>query len=133
MGHPILAPHASVALRLQGKLDRTLVVIAIAAALALAAVVPILANGADQVASTNRVIPAVQHQPQTPPGTRFDGGPDEGTRGIQPQTVAPGTRFDGGQDEGTRGPQSYSDASAQTSSSQPAPGPRVIPQGPGAR
>jgi hypothetical protein len=39
------------------------------------------------------------------PGTRFDGGPDEGTRGEfgTPRTLPPGTRFDGGPDEGTRG------------------------------
>jgi hypothetical protein len=80
-------------------------------------------------------------QPQTvAPGTRFDGGPDEGTRGIQPQTVAPGTRFDGGPDEGTRGPQASYESPLR--SYQPAPadsaedragGPRMIPQGPGAR
>jgi hypothetical protein len=48
------------------------------------------------------------------PGTRYDGGPDEGTRGIQsgsgvtvnvnPSTGLPGTRYDGGPDEGTRSP-----------------------------
>jgi hypothetical protein len=39
-------------------------------------------------------------------GIRYDGGPDEGTRGIVPagiaQTVS-GIRYDGGPDEGTRG------------------------------
>jgi hypothetical protein len=36
------------------------------------------------------------------PSTRFDGGPEEGTRGTAaPQT--PSTRFDGGPEEGTRG------------------------------
>ena len=43
-------------------------------------------------------------QQQLPPGTRFDGGPDEGTRGPIAAPPAPGTRFDGGPDEGTRGP-----------------------------
>jgi hypothetical protein len=49
------------------------------------------------------------------PGTRYDGGPDEGTRGIQrsgsaadvyvnPSTGLPGTRYDGGPEEGTRSP-----------------------------
>ena len=48
------------------------------------------------------------------PGTRYDGGPDEGTRGIRqsgsaaevyvnPSTGLPGTRYDGGPEEGTRG------------------------------
>jgi hypothetical protein len=38
------------------------------------------------------------------PGTRYDGGPEEGTRGLHAQTAAPGTRYDGGPDEGTSGP-----------------------------
>jgi hypothetical protein len=49
------------------------------------------------------------------PGTRYDGGPDEGTRGIRqsgsaaqayvnPSTGLPGTRYDGGPEEGSRGP-----------------------------
>jgi hypothetical protein len=38
------------------------------------------------------------------PGTRYDGGPEEGTRGaITSPPVAPGTRYDGGPEEGTRG------------------------------
>jgi hypothetical protein len=37
------------------------------------------------------------------PGTRYDGGPEEGTRGAITAPVAPGTRYDGGPDEGTRG------------------------------
>ena len=129
MGLPFPAPHASVAPRSPGKLDRTLVVVAIAALLALAAVVSVLDNGAGQVASTNRVIPAVQHQSQLPAGTRFDGGPDEGTRGlsVQPQQLPAGTRFDGGPDEGTRGPQQVDGVKEQIG------GPRMIPMGPGAR
>jgi hypothetical protein len=49
------------------------------------------------------------------PGTRYDGGPDEGTRGIRqsgsaaqvyvnPSTGLPGTRYDGGPEEGSRSP-----------------------------
>jgi hypothetical protein len=38
------------------------------------------------------------------PGTRYDGGPDEGTRGGITSPVAPGTRYDGGPDEGSRSP-----------------------------
>ena len=38
------------------------------------------------------------------PGTRFDGGPEEGTRGPAAVTNSPNTRFDGGPEEGTRGP-----------------------------
>jgi hypothetical protein len=45
---------------------------------------------------------AVQSPPA--PGARYDGGPEEGTRGALQSPVAPGTRYDGGPDEGTRGP-----------------------------
>ena len=49
------------------------------------------------------------------PGTRYDGGPDEGTRGIRqsgsaaqvhvnPSTGVAGTRYDGGPEEGSRSP-----------------------------
>jgi hypothetical protein len=35
--------------------------------------------------------------------TRYDGGPNEGTGGLHSQPVPDGTRYDGGPDEGTRG------------------------------
>ena len=50
------------------------------------------------------------------PGVRYDGGPDEGTRGASPPAVVTtadaldrnlvesSSRYDGGPDEGTRGP-----------------------------
>jgi hypothetical protein len=149
MGHPMPAQHTSVVLRPHFNPRQTLLAFAMAAVLALGAGVVILANDADQVASTNRIAPAVQQsqtqqsQTQLPAGTRFDGGPDEGTRGLaaQPQLPA-GTRFDGGPDEGTRGLQSYYESPNARSSYQPAPadgtkaragGPSMLPQGPGAR
>jgi hypothetical protein len=53
--------------------------------------------------------------------------------------LPPGTRFDGGPDEGTRGPQSYSQSASPLSTYQapdegsaaPSGGPRMIPMGPG--
>jgi hypothetical protein len=39
-----------------------------------------------------------------PAGTRYDGGPEEGTRGSLSDSVPFDTRYDGGPDEGTRGP-----------------------------
>src|ERR687895_210097 len=36
------------------------------------------------------------------PGTRYDGGPEEGTRGGITSQAPPGTRYDGGPEEGTR-------------------------------
>jgi hypothetical protein len=38
------------------------------------------------------------------PGTRYDGGPEEGTRGAIVSPAAPDTRYDGGPEEGTRSP-----------------------------
>ena len=146
MGHPMPAQHTPVVVRPHFNPSQMLLAFAMTAVLALGAGVVILANDADQVASTNRIAPAVQQaQPQLPAGTRFDGGPDEGTRGLaaqaQPQLPA-GTRFDGGPDEGTRGVRSYYESPNQRSSYQPAPadgtkaragGPSMLPQGPGAR
>jgi hypothetical protein len=38
--------------------------------------------------------------------TRYDGGPEEGTRGLAPRASTPsvGIRYDGGPEEGTSGP-----------------------------
>jgi hypothetical protein len=38
------------------------------------------------------------------PGTRYDGGPEEGSRGLHTAPIAPDTRYDGGPEEGSRGP-----------------------------
>ena len=143
MGQPIPAQHPSVVLRSHFNLVRALLIIAMAALLASAAAVVILANDEDQVnsAAVSKSAPAAQQQ--LPAGTRFDGGPDEGTRGLSAQRQLPaGTRFDGGPDEGTRGVRSYYESPNQRSSYQPVPadgtkaragGPTMLPQGPGAR
>ena len=82
MTHPTPSPHTSVALRSQSKLNRMLLFIALAAVVALTAAVVILTNDNDQAASASKASPAVQQQqPQTSAGVRFDGGPEEGTRG----------------------------------------------------
>jgi hypothetical protein len=48
--------------------------------------------------------PVIRSQPVSPntSSTRFDGGPQEGTRGAAVQS-SPSARFDGGPNEGTRG------------------------------
>jgi len=46
---------------------------------------------------------AVTRSPADSPLTRFDGGPNEGSRGGQVVTPTAGVRFDGGPQEGTRG------------------------------
>jgi hypothetical protein len=142
MGQVIPRQHPAVVLKSHYKAVRALLAVALVAIVALAATVVILASDDDN--ATTSAQPKAQTQQQLPAGTRFDGGPDEGTRGIQAQAQAPapGTRFDGGPDEGTRGPQSYWEQSDARTSYQPAPadgfkeragGPVVIPIGPGGR
>jgi hypothetical protein len=137
MGQVIPKQHPSVVLRSHFKAVRALLAVALVAICALAAALVIVADDADNVAT---VAPKSTPQQQAlPAGTRFDGGPNEGTRGPQAYPAAPGTRFDGGPDEGTRGPQSYWESSEPRSSYQPAPddgtkaragGPTFIPMGP---
>jgi len=107
MGQPVPAQHPSVVLRSHFNLVRTLLIIAMAALIASAAAVVILANddSADTASrATQAVQPQTQTQTQSPVGTRYDGGPDEGTRGAIASPPAAGTRYDGGPDEGSRGP-----------------------------
>jgi len=104
MGQPIPAQHPSVVLRSHFNLVRALLIIAIAALIASAAAVVILAGDDNKVDTASRATPAALPQAQTPAGTRYDGGPDEGTRGAISSPRAAGTRYDGGPDEGTRGP-----------------------------
>ena len=144
MGQVIPKQHPSVVLRSHFKAVRALLVVALVAVCALAAALVVVATD-DQEASiaprsaTLQQNPALQPDQALPAGTRFDGGPDEGTRGLQVSPAAPGTRFDGGPDEGTRGPQSYWESSEARSSYQPAQadgskaragGPTFIPMGP---
>ena len=157
MGQVIPRQHPAAVLKSQGKAVRALLVAALVAIVALSATVVILANDDDQVSvgtSTAKPIESINYggfnpatgapQQELPPGTRFDGGPDEGTRGILPATPAPGTRFDGGPDEGTRGaqPQSYWQSANPRTSYEPTPnegfkaragGPQMIPVGPAGR
>jgi hypothetical protein len=140
MGQAIPRQHPAVVLRSHFNLVRSLLAIAMAAVVALTVTVVIVANDEDQVAggtsaakpiesinyqgfnsATGRpdAAPLPQQQVQAP-NTRYDGGPDEGTRGPLTSALAPNSRYDGGPDEGTRGPQTQG-------------GPRMMPQGPGSR
>jgi hypothetical protein len=146
MGHPIPKQHPAVVLRSHYKAVRALLAAAIVAVIALSVAVVIVAND-DETASvaprsaqlqdqqlnyggfnpaTGR--PDTLQQQNLPPGTRFDGGPDEGTRGPNTGVLPEGTRFDGGPDEGTRGPQSYQQAPALRFKER-AGGPRMMPLG----
>jgi hypothetical protein len=134
MGQVIPKQHPAVVLRSHYKAVRALLAAALVAVVALAATTVILAT--DDIDTKVSVAPKSAQVLQ--PGTRFDGGPDEGTRGIQADVLPPGTRFDGGPDEGTRGPQAYSQWSSPLSTYQaadqdsaaPSGGPRMIPMGP---
>ena len=140
MGQVIPRQHPAVVLRSQYKAVLAMLLVALVAIVALAATLVIVANDDNESAISAQ--PNAHQQQILPPGTRFDGGPDEGTRGIQaapPAELAPGTRFDGGPDEGTRGPQSYWESSNPRSSYQPTPdegfkaragGPQMLPAGP---
>ena len=147
MGQVIPRQHPAVVLKSHYKTVRALLAAALVAIVALAATVVILANDADKQASSAPISAQAQVAQQQAPGVRFDGGPDEGTRGISTGAgLPPGTRFDGGPDEGSRGVQSQSQSYWQQASPrtsyQPTPnegfkaragGPPLIPVGPGAR
>ena len=142
MGQPIPAQHPSVVLRSHFNLVRTLLVIAVAAVVALAAVVVILANDEDQVSggtASARPIESINYG-----GFNSATGRPAAAPVVQQQAQTPGTRYDGGPEEGTRGARSYYESPNQRSSYQPAPADSVkervegawwmlIPQGPGAR
>jgi hypothetical protein len=134
MGQVIPRQHPAVVLKSHYKAIRALLAVAL---VALAATIVILANND----TDTKVSIAPKSAQVLQPGTRFDGGPDEGTRGISTGAALPaGTRFDGGPDEGTRGPQTDAQSASPLSSYQ-APDedsseratPPVIPMGPGGR
>ena len=108
MGQVIPRQHPAVVLKSHYKTVRSLLAVALVAIVALAATVVILANDDDQVSGNTSSAQPVEsinyggfnpatgkpvQQETLPPGTRFDGGPDEGTRGMQ-AAPAPGTRLD---------------------------------------
>jgi hypothetical protein len=106
MGQAIPKQHPAVVLRSHYTLVRALLAITTIAVVALTSAVVILAADGDEVTGTSSARPSappVSQAVQGPaPGIRYDGGPDEGTRGIA-RAHSPSTRYDGGPDEGTRG------------------------------
>ena len=83
------------------------------AVVGLTVAVVIVANERDDVSNTSALKPAESvNQPSGPGAARYDGGPEEGTRGISSPAAAAalsthrpadGSRYDGGPEEGTRG------------------------------
>ena len=105
MSQAIPTQHPAVVLRSHFKQVRALLVAAMVAIVCLSVAVGILANDADQASNpTSASSQAAPLPQQSQPGSaRYDGGPEEGTRGIA-ATAQTSPRYDGGPEEGTRGP-----------------------------
>jgi hypothetical protein len=136
MGKAIPTQHPAVVLRSHFNLVRALLAVTTLAVIGLTIAVVIVANDNDEVSSsaTAQPIESIQNggfnpatgRPEAAPlpqehplqgrvgGTRYDGGPEEGTaqRSVQPPLELRGSkagetattpRYDGGPEEGTRG------------------------------
>jgi hypothetical protein len=98
MGKAIPAQHPAVVLRSHHRHLRALLAIAMIGVVGLTAAVVILATNEDRDTSAGS---ATQVSTPGPTGTtRYDGGPEEGSRSVVP-TQPPSTRYDGGPEEGT--------------------------------
>jgi hypothetical protein len=122
MSQSISPQHPAVVLRSHYVQLRALLAIALVAVLGLSAAVVILATNSDEVAGTTsaRPVESINYggfnpataRPEPAPlpssigSTRYDGGPEEGTRGLALRNFTPsaGIRHDGGPEEGTSGP-----------------------------
>jgi hypothetical protein len=121
MGQAIPTRQSTVVLRSHFNHLRALLAVALIAVAGLTVAVVFLATDSDEVSSTSsaRPIESINYgagavNPSTgypsatirpdSPGTRYDGGPEEGSRVVVPapqSNVAPTTRYDGGPEEGT--------------------------------
>jgi hypothetical protein len=133
MGKAIPTQHPAVVLRSHYRQLRALLAVAMIAVVGLTVAVVILANDDGQITGTSSAEPIesinyggfnpATGRPDTaplpnqgrvaqPPSTRYDGGPEEGSRGARSSGTAssagPGTRYDGGPEEGSRGMSSSS-------------------------
>jgi hypothetical protein len=81
MGQVIPRQHPAVVLRSHYKAVIAMLCVALVAIVALATTLVIVANDDNDTAVSAQ--PNARQQQILPPGTRFDGGPDEGTRGPQ--------------------------------------------------
>ncbi len=100
MGKAIPQQHPAVVLRSHYSHLRNLLAVAMIAIVGLSGAVVILANDQDEVSNPTAAKPI---ESVTQPGSaRYDGGPEEGTRGIVASRGPNGVRYDGGPEEGTR-------------------------------
>ena len=106
MGKAIAAQHPAVVLRSHYRQLRALLATAMIAVVGLTAAVVILANDSAEISAAGRPESAAlpQREAERPAGgIRYDGGPEEGSRGVV-AAQPPSTRYDGGPEEGTSGP-----------------------------
>jgi hypothetical protein len=103
MGNAIPSQHPAVVLRSHYTLVRALLAVAMIAVVGLTIAVVILANESSEVSTS-----AGSTSVAAPVGTtRYDGGPEEGTRAIGAAAApiasdsAPAARYDGGPEEGS--------------------------------
>jgi hypothetical protein len=99
MSDAISQQHPAVVLRSHYVHLRTLLAIAMVAIVALAATVVVLAARDDSPRAASAAAPVsvpVSHETISHGTTRYDGGPEEGTRGPDAHTIPPGNRYDGG-------------------------------------
>lgn len=99
MGKAIPTQHPAVVLRSHYRQLRGLLAIAMIAIVGLTAAVVILAANDDRDTGAGSATHVSAHGPGS---TRYDGGPEEGTRGAVTARQL-GVRYDGGPEEGTRG------------------------------
>ena len=143
MGQVIPRQHPAVVLKSHYKAVRALLAAALVAIVALAATVVILANDDDKPRRRRQPISPSAPRSSRPPGTRFDGGPDEGTRGIatgsRPAPGHPLRRRPGRGHPRRSQAQSYWQQASPRTSYQPTPnegfkaragGPQMLPMGP---
>jgi hypothetical protein len=105
MDQALPTQHPAVVLRSHYVHLRALLAIAMIAVVGLSAAVVVLATSEDGDTVAGSATPVIVSAPNG--ATRYDGGPEEGTRGAlsstQPASPAAGTRYDGGPEEGSRG------------------------------
>ena len=102
MGKAVPQQHPAVVLRSHYAHLRALLVIAMIAVVGLTVAVVIVANDRDDLSSNSALKPAESvNQPSGPGAARYDGGPEEGTAGLN-TAQAPVARYDGGPEEGTQ-------------------------------
>jgi hypothetical protein len=123
MGQAIPRQHPAVVLRSHYRHLRALLAVAMIAVVGLTIAVVVLAVDGDEAGNTTSAtpigsihyggfnpatgrpesapLPQREAAPEDRPGTRYDGGPEEGTRAVV-ATPSSGIRYDGGPEEGTR-------------------------------